>query len=282
MNGHKVRRVLMRRDRPVVEFTLDVAIAASSPDAALGGNLPKRWELRDGRRMLVKSGKRANMFVEPVCELLATKLCELILEPDDYVPYEVERYSWPVEFLSTCPCMVDANTELVSAFDVARSHVCRNDCSRYENYCRACEAHGLTDIRSALAKMLIVDHVIANFDRHWGNFGVLIDSETRTWLRAAPLYDNGESFYCNRLQPEEITRPLRSMGLMPFSTRIDEQLTRYVEDLAWLDMDRLREFPDIVGQTLQMSAMVANAPGRVDAIVEATRSRIEDVAQARN
>lgn len=25
-----------------------------------------------------------------------------------------------------------------------------------------------------------IDHIVANFDRHWGNFGVLMDTESRT------------------------------------------------------------------------------------------------------
>ncbi len=283
--SQELGEALVPRDpssRMALRALKDVAIAASSPDAALGGNLPKRWELRGSDRVLVKSGKRTNMFVEPVCELLATKLCELVLEPGDYVPYRVETYQWPIEFVSVCPCMVDGDTELESAFDVARSNPARSDLSRYENYCRACESHGVSDIRTALAKMLVVDHVIANFDRHWGNFGVVVDSETRQWLRAAPLYDNGESFYCNQLQLDLVQRPLRSRGLMPFAARIDEQLSRYAEDFSWLDANRLREFPDIVGQTLLTSAMVRNAPGRIDAIVEATRSRIADVAEAQS
>ena len=38
-------------------------------------------------------------------------------------------------------------------------------------------------------KMLTIDYLMANFDRHWNNFGVLIDSESREWLRAAPVFD---------------------------------------------------------------------------------------------
>ena len=61
--------------------------------------------------------------------------------------------------------------------------------------------HG-TDVRVAIEKMLVVDYLMCNFDRHWNNFGILMDSESRTWLRAAPLYDTGNSLWCDRTMAE--------------------------------------------------------------------------------
>lgn len=40
-------------------------LLASSPDAALNGNLPKRWTIEGGQRMLVKSGRSSGRFQEP-------------------------------------------------------------------------------------------------------------------------------------------------------------------------------------------------------------------------
>ena len=72
----------------------------------------------------------------------------------------------------------------------------------------ACAAHGL-DVREDVEKMLTIDYLMANFDRHWNNFGVLIDSESREWLRAAPVFDTGEALWCDRelSQPRTATRP---------------------------------------------------------------------------
>lgn len=41
--------------------------------------------------------------------------------------------------------------------------------------------------------MIIFDALIANKDRHYGNFGFLVDNETNELLRPAPIFDSG---YC--------------------------------------------------------------------------------------
>lgn len=50
-------------------------LLASSPDAALNGNLPKRWTIEGGQRMLVKSGRSSGRFQEPFNEKIASVLC---------------------------------------------------------------------------------------------------------------------------------------------------------------------------------------------------------------
>lgn len=52
-------------------------------------------------------------------------------------------------------------------------------------------SNALDDIKS----MLVFDAVIYNEDRHFGNFGVLMDSHTCTILDAAPIFDNGVSLF---------------------------------------------------------------------------------------
>lgn len=39
--------------------------------------------------------------------------------------------------------------------------------------------------------MLVLDALILNTDRHYGNFGVLVDSKTNRIVAAAPLFDHG-------------------------------------------------------------------------------------------
>ena len=43
--------------------------------------------------------------------------------------------------------------------------------------------------------MIVLDAVIYNTDRHFGNFGVLVDSKTNEILAPAPLFDHGNSLF---------------------------------------------------------------------------------------
>ena len=44
--------------------------------------------------------------------------------------------------------------------------------------------------------MLVFDAVILNEDRHFGNFGLLVDSHTNKIIAPAPIFDNGLSLLC--------------------------------------------------------------------------------------
>ena len=124
--------------------------------------------------------------------------------------------------------------------------------------------------------MLVVDYLMANFDRHWNNFGVLIDSESREWLRAAPVFDTGEALWCDR----ELTQPFggyttpRADMMRPFARRIDDQVERHCQDLSWLDPSKLKGFSEQACDILLGNPFIANEPGRIDKIKAAIDLRI--------
>ena len=46
-----------------------------------------------------------------------------------------------------------------------------------------------------LIDMFVFDAVVCNTDRHFGNFGVLVDNHTNTVIDNAPIFDNGLSLW---------------------------------------------------------------------------------------
>lgn len=251
----------------------DLGIASESPDSSLGGNLPKRWEIRNGVRVLVKRSSSA-YGQEPMNEMLASRLSERL--DIDHVPYvaETDGLTWE----SICPCMVDGRTELVSAWHSVASCQKKNHESRAAWYLRACAEHGL-DASGDIERMLVVDHILCNFDRHWSNFGVLADAESRVWLRCAPLFDMGESLWCDRRPGEGLGgyRIPSWGGSRPFLHRIDSQLERFCTDLSWLDPSALDGFGDMVASELERLPMVAFVKGRAESIGRAVDERARRV-----
>ena len=133
-----------------------------------------------------------------------------------------------------------------------------SDLGLYDFYVSACAAHGL-NVREDVEKMLVVDYL---------NFGVLIDSESREWLRAAPVFDTGEALWCDR----ELAQPFggyttpRAGMMRPFARRIDDQVERHCRDLSWLDLSKLKGFPEQACDILLGNPFIANEPGRIDKI----------------
>ena len=249
-------------------------ILASSPDAALNGNLPKRWTIEGRQRALVKSGRASGRFQEPFNEKITSVLCSRLLDEDDYVAYELEDGGF-MKWASRCKPMTDQTTEFVPAYALLCSSKRPSDLGLYDFYVSACAAHGL-NVREDVEKMLVVDYLMANFDRHWNNFGVLIDSESREWLRAAPVFDTGEALWCDR----ELSQPFggyttpRAGMMRPFARKIDSQIERYCRDLSWLDPSKLKGFSEQACDILLDNPFIANESGRIDKIKAAIDLRV--------
>ena len=67
--------------------------------------------------------------------------------------------------------------------------------------------------------MLVFDALICNTDRHYGNFGVLVDSKTNKIVAPAPLFDHGNSLFDyageENLQTNELLEKYISEGIFP-------------------------------------------------------------------
>lgn len=254
------------------------SLLGSSPDAALNGNLPKRWAIEDGMRVMIKAGGPHNRYQEPFNERLATLLCERILDEGDYVPYDL-RIDGYLKYYSVCPCMVDEGMEFVPAIQLHDSAKRGNDEDLGSFYLRLLEEHGL-DARICMEKMLVVDYITANFDRHWNNFGVLIDSDTREFMKCAPIFDTGASFWCDR-ELSQMGNPgyvMKKQGqCRPFKRDLDAQLYRYCGDLSWLHADAFAGFEEDVESILRQNPIVASEPGRIDTVCTNVKRRIGDV-----
>ena len=269
--------------RAMAAIDRDPTVIHGSPDAACGGNLPKYWRIDDrGVRRLCKSGKAANGIMEPYNEVIATRLCSMILDEGDYVPSEfVPGTEFPKVF-SSCPCMVDLSTELIPAHSVMALAPHDNELSLYQRFVSVCERHGVVDAQASLEKMMVVDHILSNFDRHWSNFGVLRDADTNEWLRVAPLFDMGESLWCDRMQTLDL-RPHRFGYSMPFRHNPSSQLEAYCRDLGWFDPSLLDGFTDYALETAEMNTYAKVSPGFLDLLrrgLDATAAQATERAAA--
>jgi hypothetical protein len=50
--------------------------------------------------------------------------------------------------------------------------------------------------------MILLDVIIVNTDRHFGNFGLLIDNKNNTIVKPAPIFDNGLSLFYDALDDD--------------------------------------------------------------------------------
>ena len=236
-----------------------------SPNASLGGDLRKMWTVENGRRGLLKAGRgRANQ--EPYNEVIATELYQRVLEPGDFVPYDIEERGGVA--YSRCPNMLGPNEELVPAWELRQCQPHPKNETLYARWIRTLRGLGLEGQLECADTMLVCDYIIGNFDRHWNNFGLIRDTETREFKRVAPIFDSGNSLWCST---PRLDCPADCLyDLLPFLDREKNAARMFalLGDLSWLDPARLEGFDEFVHEAL------SNGPNLDAAFIDAVTREV--------
>lgn len=244
----------------------------SSPDNTSDGNLKKRWKIIDGRRCLVKGG--SNPFhQQPFNEVIASGIMERLGIP--YVPYWI-IWSKGAPY-SVCEDFVTGDTELIPAWRVIQTQKKSNSTSVYQHFINCCEALGVTDACCYLDRMIVLDYIIANEDRHLNNFGLLRNPETLEWCGFAPIYDSGSSLGYDKIAGQ--IRGGRGVECKPFKKHHEEQL-KLVSDFSWIPFEKLDDMETLITNTMAVEeAKEYLDHNRVKAIVEVVQKRIQNLMQ---
>ena len=237
-----------------------------SPDNTSDGNLQKRWKIIDGKRCLLKSGStpfRQQPFNEVIATLIMNKL------GIEHVPYTI---TWiDNKPYSVCENFVTKDTELISAWRVLQLRQKENHESSYLQYVNICKKLGV-NIVPALDRMIVLDYIIANEDRHFNNFGLLRDANTLEWISAAPIFDSGTSLWY-----DTSARGISTYDIpcKPFKKKHSEQL-RMVSSFDWLDISKLNGIEDeILNILCEDNAVQYVESERAKAIAAEIRKRID-------
>lgn len=252
------------------------ALDFSSPDNTSDGNLKKRWKIIDGKRCLIKGG--SNPFrQQPFNEVIATGIMERLGIP--HIPYTVTWNNGAP--YSVCEDFVTSDTELVPAWRIYNSQKKKNNVSTYQHFVNCAQVLGIPDVVPFLNKMLTLDYIIANEDRHLNNFGALRNAETLEWIGMAPIYDSGASLGYDKVAPE--IRAGRDVTCKPFKKHHEEQL-KLVTDFSWINIDLLSDVRELITETLSAdNAKEYIDENRINAIADTAEQRIQylqGIAQA--
>lgn len=240
-----------------------------SPDIATNGVLPKRWTTTDGGRQMLIKGSAPPYHQEPINEVVASRMMDLL--GIEHVCYDLDG-----EY-SICDAFTSEKMEYLPANQVGRLLEKTKEVSYYEHYIACCEWLGIENAREKIEKMLVIDYIIANSDRHYGNFGVVRNAETLSDYRIAPIFDNGNSLFY-RFINEQIPVFVRSVMARPFSYYHNEQIQR-VKNIEWFDFGKKEELLEIIRATLKNGQWKMTDTERPDLIVNAVSTRMDDLKQ---
>ena len=163
----------------------NVSGLTSSPEFTTNGMLPKCWRRIDGKIYLYKGGTMgaSNTGNEPYSEFYAYQIGKIL--GVNAVPYGLSK--WKNTLCSTCELFTSKDVSFVPVGRIVRS----GGMQAVRAYYKKLGA----EFEKALNDMFIFDALIFNTDRHYGNFGFLIDSHTNKITAPAPLFDHGNSLF---------------------------------------------------------------------------------------
>lgn len=179
----------------------------SSPEFTTNGNMRKCWVCKPDGIYLRKAEDNDMTFPDgrsPVSmEFYAYQVAEAMGIP--FVPYTLSNYmhgDGTREVVCECPLFTSENVGFISALNYFKD----TDQQIYKGMVDPTERKD-PGFHLAIAEkfgkefyedMMIYDTIILNFDRHFSNFGYLIDNNSGEYLTPAPLFDNGSSKYWAR------------------------------------------------------------------------------------
>lgn len=157
----------------------------SSPEFTTNGMLRKCWRRIGGKVYLYKGGTEgaSNTGFEPYSEFYAAQIAAAM--GVRAIPYGLSR--WKGVLCSTCELFTSKEYSYIPVGHL----VTKGGMDAVKAYYESLGA----EFMAVLHEMLVFDAVICNVDRHFGNFGVMVDNRTNTVVSPAPLFDHGNSLF---------------------------------------------------------------------------------------
>ncbi len=162
-----------------------------SPEFTSEGTAPKCWKNENGIINLYKASLSgaSNYGLEANSEYISSVIARQIVQSDS-IEYDLVMFK--DKLCSKCQLFTSEKYGYIPFYKYlnVNRHYTLNDILKictdmgYENECR---------------KMILIDSLVFNQDRHLGNFGFLVNNDTFEIESFAPLFDYNSAMLCNAL-----------------------------------------------------------------------------------
>lgn len=154
----------------------------TSPEFGTDGAYAKCWIKENEDIFLLKRGTSGarNAGLEPYSEMYAAQLAKVICP--DYVNYEVVKYRG--EIASKCKAFTNENIGFAAISKCVGKESTTDDILKF---------YAELGCEEAFRRMVVLDAITLNTDRHRGNYGIIFDNDTLEPIKMAPIFDNNQS-----------------------------------------------------------------------------------------
>ncbi len=236
-------------------------LSSTSPEFGTDGQYAKCWKREESGIFLYKCGS-AHYELEPLSEYLAGQVSAVLCP--GAVPYELDYYH--EKLISKCPLFTSESMGLAKAGAVFRGEE--------RTIPQLLDFFERIGSGNAFRRMCVLDAVILNTDRHYGNFGVLFDTGTMEIKGMAPVFDHNRSLL-PELDNEQLAEP--AWYLRRCRPKLGQDFIRNARGLLTDDIRRslirlkdftFRQHPDIQAEPARLDALGRILQDRIRLILE--------------
>lgn len=209
------------------------------PNASLGGQMEKYWDLMHKTPILVKESYKY-YGQQSINEVFASIIHDRQHSGVDFVKYTAEMTE-DRGIQCKCPAFTSENIELLSAYEIVESRKIQNSQALYDEYINICVENGIDyeQIQEFMDYQTMTDFLITNTDEHLLNFGVLRDPNTMNLIGPAPIFDSGNSMFYSDGRKAPYTRAgILDIPITSFYKR-EEKLLGKVKNKTAVDLNSI-------------------------------------------
>lgn len=228
-------------------YSTKVSGLVTSPEITSSGALKKCWSNREDGIYLIKGddfAPRPDGRSQATNEFYAAQVAEVM--GFEHINYDLEEFhhrDGRKEIVCLCKLFTSADEGFVEAATFLKGHGIDTESS---NIAKLSTQKKISDLFGAAkyADMMLFDSLIANQDRHLGNFGMIIDNNSGKYLRPAPLFDNGYSMFygaaASDLKKENLPEYIKTLRCRYFP--LDTQAQIFVQKRHLPNLHKLLQF----------------------------------------
>ena len=202
----------------------------TSPEYTTDGMLAKCWTVIDGKIVLLKKSSEHHKK-EAYAEYYMSQIAEIM--GFEHVNYDIIKYHENI--VSCCPLFTTEDIGFVPMY------YCLKKEDIFKKSGKLLEAVYKIYEKEKLEDLMIFDSLIYNTDRHLGNFGMFVDNNTRKILKAAPIFDNGNSILSFIEEDTEIENLFRQYT-SKFDIDFDILSNNFVQERHRAGLEKLKTF----------------------------------------
>ncbi len=238
-----------------------VQMSSTSPELTTDGSFRKCWKKEAGEIYLYKMGISGafNAGLEPYCEALAS---EIIHQADpDSVQYSVLKFHG--EIATKCKSFTNEDIGFVPLRKLVDRNITLEELLDF---------FASLDCKEQFQRMLVLDAITFNVDRHLGNIGLLVNNDTQKPIGIAPNFDFNLS-----MLPYVTAEEFEHIGtkLLDYGPAIGNDFTRIGQKM--LTSKIRRELINLQGFQFSFRGNKDFPPSRVQILEEMVQQQIKAI-----